>query len=116
MLYVLSEEFVDSWESKQEKAIVLLLSSIGSWHQFIEVLEHMSPNAQKVDAIKSLNRLNSILDGCEQDEFNRFIHNLQDRFQNNSNKGVVAWTTKSPNLKKDILLAAQASGLFDGIA
>jgi len=116
MLYALSESFLDSWESEQEKAIVLLLTSIVSWHQFVEVLEHMSSKAAKVNAARNLNRLNSILDGRQQDEFNQFIHNLSENPLGNAGDGLVAWTTKNPILKKDILVAAHDSGLFDGIA
>jgi len=100
MLYVLSVSYVDSWERAQENAIVLLLSAISSWHQFVEVLEHMSPNDIRIDAMKSLNRLNAILDGSEQDEFNKFIHNLQESHQGFSERGLAAWTTKSPYLKR----------------
>jgi len=32
------------------------------------------------------------------------------------NKKITAWTTRNPNLKKDILVAAKNSGMFDGIA
>ncbi|WP_083453385.1 type VI secretion system Vgr family protein [Desulfatitalea tepidiphila] len=116
MIYVLSESFIGSWESGQEEAIVLLLSSIGSWHQFVKVLEHMSPKAEKVNAAGSLNRLNSILDGRQQDQFNQFIHNLPESSLKAENKKTIAWATRNPNLKREILIAAKTSGLFDGVA
>jgi endo-1,4-beta-mannosidase len=116
MLYVLSESFIDSWESAQEETIVLLLSSIGSWHQLVEVLEHMSPKAEKVNAAGSLNRLNSILDGSQQDQFNRFLHNLPESPRKEENKKILAWKTRNPDLKREILMAARAIGIFDGIA
>jgi hypothetical protein len=115
MLFVLSESYIDSWEEVQEKAIVSLLTSIGSWHHFVKILERLSPKAEKVEAMRSLNRLNSILDGPQQDEFNRFIHHLSENPSGNVGSGVVAWTTTNPNHKKEILLAAKASGLFNGI-
>ena len=116
MLYVLSESFIDSWESAQEEAIVLLLGSTDSWHQLIEILEHMSPKAEKVNAAGSLNRLNSILDGHQQDQFNQFIHNLPESTRKKKNIKTIAWTIKDPNLKREILIAARASKIFDGIA
>ncbi len=116
MIYLLTESFVESWAEKQEKAVVLLLSHLGSWRHFIEVLEHCSKNGTKVDAMESLDRLNALLDGAEQQQFNRFIGTLAI----NANaltqvNGMLAWTPGLPWRKENTLLAAKSSGLFDGL-
>ena len=40
MIYILTEGFAESFNERQEEALVILLSGIGRWRQFIEVLEH----------------------------------------------------------------------------
>ncbi|WP_296060929.1 LysM domain-containing protein [uncultured Amphritea sp.] len=64
---------------QQESAIVKVLKPISSWRQFIEILEHMSENGEKVDSFASLEKLNSILDWGQQDQFNEWINKLQHR-------------------------------------
>jgi hypothetical protein len=115
MLYVLSESFVESFESEQEKAIVLLLSHIRRWRHFIETLEHMSPKANKVNAMESLNRLNTFLDRNQQQQFNRFIDRLAVN-ETATPSAQLAWTPIPLTLKRDVMLAAQRSGHFDGMA
>ena len=115
MLYVLSESFVESLESEQEKAIVLLLSHMRRWRHFIEALEHMSPKATKVNAMDSLNRLNAFLDRNQQQQFNQFIDRLA-VLQDSTVGATLAWTPVAPQLKRNVMLAAQRSGKFDGLA
>ncbi|WP_256581598.1 MULTISPECIES: LysM domain-containing protein [unclassified Pseudomonas] len=117
MLYLLTESFVESWAENQEKAVVLLLSHLRSWRHFIEVLEHCSKNGSKVNAIHSLDRLNALLDGSEQREFNRFIGSLAISTNSSAQpKGMLAWTPGLPWRKENVLVAARRSNLFDGLA
>ncbi|MGE8188323.1 LysM peptidoglycan-binding domain-containing protein [Pseudomonas sp. NPDC086278] len=117
MLYLLSESFVESWAEDQEKAVVLLLSHLRSWRHLIEVLEHCSEQGKKVSAMDSLNRLNSLLDGNEQREFNRFIGTLAINSDSSARQmGMLAWTPGLPWRKETTLIAARHSSLFDGLA
>ena len=114
MVYVLSESFVDSWNEKQEKALVLLLSHLRQWRHMLEVLEHCSPSGAKTNAMDSLDRLNSMLDGSQQRSFNRFIQRLA---LNHSleNDVMLAWQPAPPQSKREVLLAARSSGHFRGL-
>ena len=121
MLYVLSESYVESFQEYQEKAIVLLLSHLyRRWRQFIEAMEHCSPNGAKVNAMESLNRLNRLLDGRQQQEFNRFIEQLAvcglPGAVDASSNVMLAWTPTEAWRKRDVLIAARSSGQFDGLA
>lgn len=121
MLYVLSESYVESFHEHQEKAIVLLLSHLyRRWRHFIEAMEHCSPNGAKVNAMESLNRLNRLLDGQQQREFNRFIEQLAVRglpgAVDASSNVMLAWTPTEAWRKRDVLIAARSSGQFDGLA
>lgn len=121
MLYVLSESYVESFQEYQEKAIVLLLSHLyRRWRQFIEAMEHCSPNGAKVNAMESLNRLNRLLDGRQQQEFNQFIERLAVRglpgSMDASPTVMLAWTPTDAWRKRDVLIAARSSGQFDGLA
>ncbi|MBX8542961.1 LysM peptidoglycan-binding domain-containing protein [Pseudomonas cichorii] len=118
MLYVLTESFVESWAEDQEKAVVLLLSHLTTWRHFIEVLEHCSKDGSTVNAMDSLDRLNSLLDGAEQQQFNKFIGTLAAININSSPRkiGMIAWTPGLPWRKEKTLIAARQSNLFDGIA
>ncbi|WP_276487832.1 LysM peptidoglycan-binding domain-containing protein [Ectopseudomonas mendocina] len=121
MLYVLSESYVESFQEYQEKAIVLLLSHLyRRWRQFIEAMEHCSPNGAKVNAMESLNRLNRLLDGRQQQEFNRFIEQLAVRglpgSMDASPTVMLAWTPTDAWRKRDVLIAARSSGQFGGLA
>ena len=117
MLYLLTESFVESWAEDQEKAVVLLLSHLYSWRHFIEVLEHCSKNGNKVKAMNSLNRINALLDGNEQREFNRFIGTLAINGDASvRSAGMLAWTPGLPWRKENVLVAARRSNIFDGLA
>lgn len=104
-LYLLSETWATSWEDEQESAIVRLLTGIQRWRHFIEILEHMSPDGRKILAMTSLERLHAILDGQQQREFIRFVHNLQ--ADHEQRQSLIAWTPRSPRYHAEIRLAAQ---------
>lgn len=117
MLYLLTESFVESWAEDQEKAVVLLLSHLRSWRHFIEVLEHCSEKGTKVKAMESLNRINALLDGNEQREFNKFIGTLAINDESTlRSDSMLAWTPGLPWRKESVLVAARRSNLFDGLA
>ena len=121
MLYLLSTRFVESRHEEQESAIVLLLSHLyRRWRHFIEVLEHCSKDGAKVNAMDSLDRLNSILDGQQQREFNRFIERLAvlglPGSGNPQSNMMLAWTPTETWRKRDILIAARSSGQFDRLS
>lgn len=117
MLHLLTESFVESWAEDQEKAAVLLLSHLRSWRHFIEVLECCSKDGSKVNAMKSLNRLNSLLDGKEQQQFNRFIGTLAVNIDSKAQEyGMLAWSPGQPWRKEKTLIAARRSSHFDNLA
>ncbi|NMY36091.1 MULTISPECIES: LysM domain-containing protein [unclassified Pseudomonas] len=118
MVYLLTEGVIatgiGSFNEKQEQALVILLSEVRRWRQFIKVLEHCSRDASKVNAMNSLERINALLDGYEQNEFNRFIDNLS--MNQTSDKSVrIAWSPSNAWRKEKILVAAQRSGRFEGL-
>ncbi|WP_136475566.1 LysM domain-containing protein [Pseudomonas sp. DG56-2] len=114
MIYVLVEGFADSFDERQEQALVILLSEIRRWRQFIEVLERCSSRGEKVNALDSLERINALLDGREQYLFNRFVENLAiNRSAENFFKE--AWSPSNAWRKEKILLTARKSGWFDGL-
>ena len=118
MVYLLTEGVIatgiGSFNEKQEQALVILLSEVRRWRQFLEVLEHCSRDATKVNAMQSLERINALLDGYEQNEFNRFIDNLVMN-QTFDNATRIAWTPSNAWRKEKILVAAQRSGRFEGL-
>ncbi|OZY50201.1 LysM peptidoglycan-binding domain-containing protein [Pseudomonas lundensis] len=118
MVYLLTEgviaKGIGSFNEKQEQALVILLSEVRRWRHFIEVLEHCSRDATKVNAMQSLERINALLDGYEQNEFNRFIDNLVMN-QTFDNATRIAWTPSNAWRKEKILVAAQRSGRFEGL-
>jgi len=117
MVYLLTESFVESWAEDQEKAVVLLLSHLRSWRHFIEVLEHCSKDGGKVNSIESLNRLNMLLDGAEQQQFNRFIKTLAVNAETSAlDYGTLAWNPGPSWRKENTLLAAKRSDRFAGLA
>jgi murein DD-endopeptidase MepM/ murein hydrolase activator NlpD len=116
MIYLLTESFVESWAEDQEKAVVFLISHIRTWRHFIQVLEHCSNDGKKVDALKSLNRINALLDGTEQLQFNQFIKSLATNNDSTSPATMIAWTPGLSWRKEKTLMAARNSRLFDGIA
>jgi len=118
MVYLLTEgviaKGIGSFNEKQEKALVILLSEVRRWRQFIEVLEHCSLDAKKVSAMESLERINALLNGYEQDQFNRFIDSLAIN-SNSARPARLAWTPTNAWRKEHVLVAAQSSGRFDGL-
>lgn len=81
MLDVLTECFVDSFEEPQEQAITYLLSNtISSWRKFEEVLVRINPTGSKQEnesaTLDNLARINAILDGKQQTQFNQWVFNL----------------------------------------
>lgn len=119
MVYLLTEGVIargiGSFNEKQEKALVILLSEVRRWRQFIEVLEHCSPKANKVNAMESLERINALLNGHEQSQFNRFIDSLAIN-QTSDSPVRLAWSPSNAWRKENVLVAAQNSGRFDGLA
>ncbi|MGY2293604.1 LysM peptidoglycan-binding domain-containing protein [Pseudomonas sp. SDO528_S397] len=116
MIYLLTESFVESWAADQQRAVVLLLSHLFSWRHFIEVLEHCSQDGGKVNAMDSLGRINSLLNGSEQLEFNRFIETLAVNGHVSMRPvGLLAWTPSEAWRKEDILIAARRSNFFNGL-
>ena len=119
MVYLLTEGVIargaGSFNEKQEKALVILLSEVRRWRQFIEVLEHCSLDGTKVKAMASLERINALLNGHEQDQFNRFIDSLAIN-QTSDSPVRVAWSPSNAWRKEKVLVAAQNSGRFDGLA
>jgi hypothetical protein len=117
IIYLLTESFVESWAEEQEKAVVFLLSHIRTWRHFIHVLEHCSSDGKKVDPTNSLNRINALLDGHEQLQFNRFIKALAANNETPLEQTtLIAWQPTQAWRKEKTLLAAKRSGLFDRIA
>jgi len=118
MVYLLTEGVIargiGSFNEKQEKALVILLSEVRRWRQFIEVLEHCSLDATKVNAMESLERINALLNGHEQDQFNRFIDSLAIN-QTSDTTVRLAWNPSNAWRKENVLVAAQRSGRFDGL-
>ena len=119
MVYLLTEGVIargiGSFNERQEKALVILLSEVRRWRQFIEVLEHCSLDATKVNAMESLERINALLNGHEQDQFNRFIDSLAIN-QTSDTTGRLAWSPSNAWRKENVLMAAQNSGRFNGLA
>jgi hypothetical protein len=81
MLHTLSETFVEVREEQQETAIIKLLENVQTWRHFIKALEHMSVTGENSNPLHSLDRLNAILDGTQQREFNSWIARLKDEGQ-----------------------------------
>lgn len=119
MVYLLTEGVIargiGSFNERQEKALVILLSEVRRWRQFIEVLEHCSLDGTKVKAMASLERINALLNGHEQDQFNRFIDSLAVN-QTSDSTVRLAWPPSNAWRKENVLVAAQHSGRFAGLA
>lgn len=119
MVYLLTEgviaKGIGSFNEKQEQALVILLSEVRQWRQFIEVLEHCSLDATKVNAMETLERINALLNGYEQDQFNRFIDSLAIN-QASDRPFRLAWSPRNAWRKEKVLVAAQKSGRFSGLA
>ncbi|PSV51094.1 hypothetical protein [Photobacterium sp. GB-3] len=81
MLNTLVHTYWLNLEEEQEAAIYVLLSgTIRSWRKFVEVLAHMNVEGKKHSSdnalVKNLQRINYILDGDQQKEFNQWIAQL----------------------------------------
>ncbi len=107
MLNTLVHTYVFNREEKQEKAIYMLLAgAVRSWRKFVEVLAHMNVEGKKQSSddalVKNLKRINYILDGDQQKEFNQWIAQLAS-VNYLENMGMVPkkfpFTPSSPHLK-----------------
>lgn len=81
MLNTLVTTFYFSFEEKQETAIyILLLGTVRTWRRFEEILSRMNVTGKKQSGDKAmfdnLARINAILDGEQQDSFNRWVLTL----------------------------------------
>ncbi|WP_217473933.1 LysM peptidoglycan-binding domain-containing protein [Stutzerimonas stutzeri] len=112
MLWVLTESYIGKSNSlEQEQAIVELLSRIRRWRHLLEALEHMSPDAHKVKATDSLNRINSFLVEKQQDDFNRYLDGLVFQGQPSAPAVQYAWNVNDSLVygeQKRTLLASAA--------
>jgi hypothetical protein len=73
LLYQLTEDYWFYWEERQEDAVLVILSWIQTQREFQEVCEHMtkdgSKSKQKAPYQAGYNRLASLLDGRQWEEF-----------------------------------------------
>lgn len=113
----LVQTFYWNSEVQQEKAIVMLLTgSIGrSWRKFEEVLAHMSPQGKKQSGdealFDNLDRINAILAGDQQEQFNDWIKWLSEGEDDINQRNLVAFSYKSGRAFQDKLpLIAQQIG------
>ncbi|MCE0495089.1 LysM peptidoglycan-binding domain-containing protein [Vibrio salinus] len=84
MLNTLVEGFYLSFDEKQESAICFLLKETTySWRKFEEILARMNETGTKENSVKSLfknmDRLNAILDGTQQRQFNKWVYELSQK-------------------------------------
>ncbi|KKC97887.1 LysM peptidoglycan-binding domain-containing protein [Photobacterium halotolerans] len=84
MLDILVEAFYWSFNEEQEWAIhKLLKESTYSWHKFEEILQRMNPAGKKMSGdqimFDNLARINAILDGSQQSDFNRWVGKLAEQ-------------------------------------
>ncbi|MNJ65738.1 hypothetical protein D3C77_617720 [compost metagenome] len=63
--------------------------------------------------MNSLEKINSLLDGREQNEFNRFVESLA--VNNQARLAAEAWAPSNNWRKEKVLFAARNSGRFDGL-
>ncbi|WP_158134095.1 hypothetical protein [Photobacterium damselae] len=113
MLNTLVTTYWRNWnEFLQEQAICFIFTGyVKSWRKFIEVLSHMNETGKKDSSEKvifaNLNRINAILSGEQQNEFDKWIHTLAnvDRIEkildvNNVKFVVTPYSLGSKNMKK----------------
>ncbi|EMP57328.1 peptidoglycan-binding LysM [Marinobacter santoriniensis NKSG1] len=62
LCHTLVETFIDTWEEEQEKALIYIFSHVSTWRKFFEVLQHMTADGSKCDAMQSLEKICAILD------------------------------------------------------
>lgn len=84
MLNTLVESFYLSFDEKQEKAICFLLKETTySWRKFEEILARMNAKGTKgnnIDSMfKNMDRINAILDGVQQKQFNKWVYELSQK-------------------------------------
>lgn len=109
MLWVLTEAYIGEATYVKEKAIVELLSRVQRWRHMIEILEHMSVDSTKVNAIASLERINSFLLDSQQADFNRHLDELALQGRPSTPATRYAWRVEDSVVyqnKKETLLAA----------
>lgn len=114
LMDTLVQTFYWNSEEQQEKAIVMLLTgSIGrSWRKFEEVLTHFNPKGEKQSGDKALfdnlDRINAILAGDQQEQFNDWIKWLAEGEDDINQRNLVAFAYKSGRVFQDKLpLVAQ---------
>ncbi len=93
-LAILCRRFLLSTESRQEQAIIKLLSYTQSLSEYHEILKHMSESGAILTSLEvsnTENMLDQILDGQEQIRFHVWKHQLNK--QPNVNTPVVAYAT-----------------------
>ncbi|ONF42114.1 hypothetical protein BTO32_17435 [Marinobacter lutaoensis] len=105
--HTLVASFVDSFEEDQETALLLVLSTIGSWRKFFEVLEHMSDDGEKVNPVVSLEMIVALLDdSLGSDQLSEFYHwVLNDLGTINRDQLTLAWTKAPVATKKKRIIA-----------
>ncbi|MFV0456679.1 MAG: LysM peptidoglycan-binding domain-containing protein [Pseudomonas sp.] len=109
MLWVLTEAYIGEATLVKEKAIVELISRVQRWRHMIEILEHMSVDGSKVNAIASLERINSFLLDSQQADFNRHLDGLALQGHPSTPAMQYAWRVEDSvayQNKKETLLAA----------
>ncbi|KZM43647.1 hypothetical protein OA92_08120 [Marinomonas sp. SBI22] len=93
-------------QEQQQRAIMLLLSTgIKTWRKFEEVLVRMNQDAEKKGdkaLFDNMARINSILDGEEQDSFNTWVHELSFKLPSQSTPVKKAFNIVSINKKQQI--------------
>jgi hypothetical protein len=114
MIHLLIEGSCWAGSHRYELALVVLLSEITTWRQFIEVLEHASVTAEKVEVMGSLERINALLNEEQQISFNKFIDGLTTG-RTEQSKRLVAWRVYERGQKDAILAAASKNKLFSGL-
>ncbi|MGF1695742.1 LysM peptidoglycan-binding domain-containing protein [Vibrio lamellibrachiae] len=111
MLSILVEQFPFSFNQDQENAICKLLSeSTYSWHKFEEILLHMSTDGRKGDErtlFSNLGRINAILDGRQQRDFNLWVSELVavDKVQKIDSVPYIALSGEALSKKKLIVIS-----------
>jgi hypothetical protein len=68
-LYSLTMTVWNSWEEKQEEAIIAILKTAQTWNDYVEIVSHCSPGGQKISQEEGEKRLRKILDGKERNQF-----------------------------------------------
>ena len=114
LMDTLVQTFYWNSEQQQEKAIVMLLTgSIGrSWRKFEEVLAHMNPQGKKQSGdealFDNLDRINAILAGDQQDQFNDWIKWLSEGEDDINQRYPLAFTYKNgPAFQNKLPLVAK---------